>query len=287
MRYFKNIFSITVVFLFTLGVQAQWNVPADAAQTKAPTENSIESSLAGKQIYETKCKACHSEPGTTGIKAPAPPDLGTKEFLTQSDGEIFWKMSEGMGGMPPFKGMLSDAERWSIVHFLASKREGSGIDLSKALQKLEIKAEFVADGNKIKAIVSGGSVSGIKVGFYVKRYFGNLPFAKKETNESGVVSAEFPTDIPGNEKGEAEVIVRFENQDRFGKEEAALKVNCATPFIYKNPLEERSMWGVSAQAPLWILFSYLSVTFGVWLVIIYIVFQILKLKKAGKTEKAA
>ena len=283
MRYFKNIFSITAFLLFTLGAYAQWNIPAEASQTKAPTENSIEAALAGKQIYEIKCKACHQEPGATGMKTPAPPDLGTKEFLSQTDGDIFWKMSEGMGGMPPFKGMLSDAERWNVVHYLTSKREGSGIDLSKALQKLEIKAEFVTEGNKIKAIVSGGSVSGIKVGFYVKRYFGNLSFAKKETNESGMVTAEFPTDIPGNEKGEAEVIVRFENQDRFGKEEAILKVNCATPFVYKNPLEERTLWGISANAPLWLIFSYLGVTFSVWVVIIYIVLQILKLKKAGKT----
>jgi mono/diheme cytochrome c family protein len=35
-----------------------------------------------------------------------------------TDGEIFWKMTEGRKPMPSFKKQLTDEQRWQLVNFL-------------------------------------------------------------------------------------------------------------------------------------------------------------------------
>ena len=35
-----------------------------------------------------------------------------------TDGEIFWKISEGRAPMPGFKKQLSEEDRWQLVHYL-------------------------------------------------------------------------------------------------------------------------------------------------------------------------
>ncbi len=280
MKHTKKIFTAVVIMLLSINVFAQWKIPAEAKKQTAPTENSVDAALAGKLIYDTKCKACHQIPGATGMKAPAPPDLGIESFLNKTDGEIFYQISEGMGGMPPFKSQLSEEDRWNIVHYLATGRASCTVDMSTALQNLELKVEIIDDKKQIKAIVSGGNVDCVKVGFFVKRYFGLLPIKVVETDSSGMVTTTFPNDISGDKDGNTEIVVKFDNPDRHGKAEVTKKIKWATPVHYINPLEKRAMWGVGAKAPLWILFSYIGITFSVWAVIIFVILQILKLKKA-------
>lgn len=35
-----------------------------------------------------------------------------------TDGELFWRISEGHLPMPPFKNKLSEAERWELVDYI-------------------------------------------------------------------------------------------------------------------------------------------------------------------------
>jgi mono/diheme cytochrome c family protein len=64
---------------------------------------------------------CHGEAGkgdgpATKFMKPTPPDLtapGGKARLT--DGEIFYKISNGKRPMPPMNRKLSETERWQVV----------------------------------------------------------------------------------------------------------------------------------------------------------------------------
>ena len=77
----------------------------------------------GKRIYTAECQVCHGKYGNaeTDIAASLkqkPKNFTKEDFLKQSDGAIFWKLSEGRGLMQPFKTMLSDEEIWSVVMYV-------------------------------------------------------------------------------------------------------------------------------------------------------------------------
>jgi mono/diheme cytochrome c family protein len=36
----------------------------------------------------------------------------------QTDGALYWKISNGRGNMPPYKEALSDEQRWQLVVYL-------------------------------------------------------------------------------------------------------------------------------------------------------------------------
>lgn len=42
-------------------------------------------------------------------------DFTSAKYANATDGELFWKTSEGRKPMPSYKLKLSDIERWSVV----------------------------------------------------------------------------------------------------------------------------------------------------------------------------
>jgi mono/diheme cytochrome c family protein len=70
------------------------------------------------------CAECHNEDGS-GLQEAA--DLQLPEVQKQSDGSIFWKITNGnvKAGMPPFA-RLSDTERWQIVSFVRTLKTEPG-----------------------------------------------------------------------------------------------------------------------------------------------------------------
>ena len=53
-------------------------------------------------------------------------------------------------------------------------------------------------------------------------------------------------------------------------------------FVYENPIKGNHLWGDNTSVPAWLLISYLSVVLFVLATIVWVVLQMLKLKKAGK-----
>lgn len=285
----KIIFAVFFGFmlLFSINADAQWNIPDGAKDKKAPTEATVDFVLNGKALYVKNCKACHNVPGKTNMKSPAPTDLGTKEYLTsRTETETFYQTYKGNGGsMGAYEGRLTEEEVWNIVHYIGTFREGSKIDLASIQKDLDLKIELVESGHKINAFVTEKNipVKDVEVLFSVKRYFGNMPIGISKTDSEGKASVSFPSDLPGDKKGNAKVIVKFANTDKFGMAKIQKTVNWAKAVHVENITEMRAMWGSNAKIPLWLLFTYLGITIGVWLGIIYVIFQILKIKKAGAT----
>ena len=53
-----------------------------------------------------------------------PADLSTATFQSQTDGSVFYKISEGRGDMPSFKKKLPDAEDiWNLVIFFRTLKK--------------------------------------------------------------------------------------------------------------------------------------------------------------------
>jgi mono/diheme cytochrome c family protein len=102
-----------------------WTAPAAASRKKNPVASDEKSIARGRVEYSRECRSCHGAAGRgDGSKArelkPQPADLTAQQCSNQTDGALFWKITEGRKSMPSFEGMLSDDERWDVVNYLRS-----------------------------------------------------------------------------------------------------------------------------------------------------------------------
>ncbi len=119
--------AIAVVFVFTAGFtlnqEKPWPVPDKAAKTANPVKSNAESISDGKALWSQHCSSCHGKTGLgDGNKAAQlktqPSDFTKVAFQGQSDGALFYKISEGRDDMPSFKKKIPDQEDiWNLVNF--------------------------------------------------------------------------------------------------------------------------------------------------------------------------
>jgi len=100
-----------------------WIAPPEADQLVNPIKDEVLALKLGERIYTAECQVCHGRYGNaeTDIAETIkqkPKNFTNEDFLGQSDGAIFWKLSEGRGLMQPFKTMLSEEEIWSVVMYV-------------------------------------------------------------------------------------------------------------------------------------------------------------------------
>ena len=108
---------------------APWPVADAAKNKKNPVAANSESLATGKELWNTHCKSCHGAKGMgDGSKAAQlktePGDFSKTDVQSQTDGDFFYKLSEGRDDMPGFKKKLQDAdERWSLVNYMRTLKK--------------------------------------------------------------------------------------------------------------------------------------------------------------------
>jgi mono/diheme cytochrome c family protein len=118
--------AISVVYTAIHANDWSWPVPEEAKQVKNPLQRSEAALRSARLIYGDKCANCHGESGKgDGPDAarydPAPADFtDPKRMDSVSDGELFYKISEGKKPMPVFKTKLSEEQRWQLVLLIRS-----------------------------------------------------------------------------------------------------------------------------------------------------------------------
>ncbi|HET9055340.1 MAG TPA: cytochrome c [Chitinophagaceae bacterium] len=106
-----------------------WPVPGNFKSMKNPVASNQESIAAGKALWGQHCKNCHGAKGLgDGSKAAQldtePGDFSLPVFQNMTDGEIFYKTSEGRKDMPSFKKKIPDeSDRWSLVNFMRTLKK--------------------------------------------------------------------------------------------------------------------------------------------------------------------
>jgi mono/diheme cytochrome c family protein len=100
-----------------------WVAPSRASRKVNPEHADSNSVDVGKRLYERECLACHGAKGLgDGPKAAdlerRPGNLADPAMWDQTDGALFWKISEGRAPMPTMKALLSDDERWHVVNYV-------------------------------------------------------------------------------------------------------------------------------------------------------------------------
>jgi len=101
-----------------------WVAPEKNAKMANPVKASPESIAAGKDIWGLQCQSCHGKKGLgDGTKAAqlktTPGDFSKPSTQSQSDGSLFYKISEGRDDMPSFKKKIPEQEDiWNVVNYL-------------------------------------------------------------------------------------------------------------------------------------------------------------------------
>jgi mono/diheme cytochrome c family protein len=116
-----------MAFFFESVVFAQhnipWNAPISAKEKKnlySPDESSI---ARGQKSYKIDCLRCHGKggkgDGNSALQIEKKvADLSSDNVQNQTDGELFWKISEGRSPMPLAKSTLTDDQRWDVINYI-------------------------------------------------------------------------------------------------------------------------------------------------------------------------
>jgi mono/diheme cytochrome c family protein len=113
----------TFFSLAAFSQESTWRAPANADKAVNPLQNDPSSINEGKKIYEAMCVICHGDKGkgngAAGVSlAPKPANFLSITVRHESDGAVFWKLSEGNPPMASYKGLLTETQRWQLVNYI-------------------------------------------------------------------------------------------------------------------------------------------------------------------------
>lgn len=134
MKNLKQILLIVVVLIFgisatSIGQQSKpWEVPAKFNTMQNPVKSDEASILAGKDLYNKNCAACHGKTGlgdgpkSKGLKTPVQ-SFVKAEYQKQSDGDQFYKTKFGRGEMTKYEGKIDDNGIWQIINYMRTLKK--------------------------------------------------------------------------------------------------------------------------------------------------------------------
>jgi cytochrome c5 len=294
--------SLLLLFIFIVSVsngQVPWKVPEVKKLKTANFKFTAEVIKNGETIFTANCSACHGVPGKANfaLMTPSPGDPATERFQVQTDGELFYKITNGRTPMPSFKNILTDKDRWSVISYMRSFNQ-------KYVQPDTIPAKGLIDyilemtiarlndtSNKVKVTAIAYTIEdptpvkvvGADVTLFAERYFGMLPVDKKKTTDNnGEAIFTFPKNLPGDTAGNINLMVTLVDEvGAFGEGEAKTRLKVGMPFTPVSLIDTRAMWSVRGNAPLWLVITYCGAVFLVFGFVFYILTQLLKMRKMG------
>jgi len=116
--------SIALLCAFTpMQPRKEWIAPPSAQKVTNPIPSNEQSIAAGKIIYTKNCYDCHGKKGKgdgpkSGDLEVGPKDFTQELFQKQSDGSLFWKITEGRKPMLSFKKEISEEQRWQVINYV-------------------------------------------------------------------------------------------------------------------------------------------------------------------------
>ena len=123
-KVFRNLCYLLLLSIGTAALaQEPWNAPKEAEAVVNPLLDDDKAVTKGKKIYFQICAACHGRTGigdgpngkTLKIK---PADHTSAAVQEQSDGVLFWKITNGRGDMPNYSQLLSKKQRWQVIQYI-------------------------------------------------------------------------------------------------------------------------------------------------------------------------
>jgi mono/diheme cytochrome c family protein len=98
-------------------------------ELRSPISKTARTVEEGRALYETYCLVCHGAAGKgdgpLSGKIPPPPAYSSARVIAFPPGRLFHVVSAGSGKMPSYAGLLSVAERWKVVGYVAANLQGA------------------------------------------------------------------------------------------------------------------------------------------------------------------
>jgi len=104
------------------------------------------------------------------------------------------------------------------------------------------------------------------------------------TDLNGNISLNFPDDLPGDEDGNIQILIRIIEHDDYGTVEVSAKKPWGIPSDLNDLTLKRSLWASGANAPISLLIFVNSLIIAVWGMIFYIIYKIFRIRKIGQAE---
>ena len=152
----------------------------------------------------------------------------------------------------------------------------SDMEMKLTFEEIDSVKQIVAmmyswddDGNQIP-------LEEIDAYLYVPRLFSLLPIGDVYTDEEGLGTAKFPTDLPGDKNGELEVILKVEDHDQFGNVAVSATTDWGVPGQPEVSRLPRALW--SPDAPLWMWITFIILMTGVWGHYLWIIVNLYRIK---------
>lgn len=290
-RKFKILAAILVVIPLIQGLGQEWVVSAENSSLENPQEYSLNNVKKGRDVYMLNCKSCHGDPGKNNALplVPIPPDVVSETIQTNTDGGLFYKITNGKGSMPQFETVLSEDDRWRVVNFI---RNYDSNRRALLIEKPPIKAQLWATIDEEDASVEvfveyeekNGTytrLSNVPVHFFAKKTFGNLAIGETITDEDGRAEFFVPSTTIGDEEGLVNIVVSL-NEEYDANIIVLENAKIATPKDVPKLIHPGVIWSTNDNMPLWLLISFIGIVSMAWIAIAYVVFQIVKIKKYSK-----
>src|SRR5579863_685555 len=132
-------------------------------------------------------------------------------------------------------------------------------------------------------------VKGVDVVLAVRRLGGDLNInetATFATDSTGKASGDFKRDsIPGDAKGNITLVAKILDNEQYGNLSIEKTVPWGARFKYISTFNERTLFATRDKAPIWLQLIAYSIVVAVWGILIYLVFNVIKIKKLGESAK--
>lgn len=282
---------ILILFLAQQGMAQEWIVPDGEGNLKNPLPFNLTNVQKGKELYMKNCKSCHGDPGKhNGLPlVPPPPDVTSDLMQTNNEGELFYKITHGRGGMPRFETTISEDDRWRLVNYIRNYNPNVEPVLVEAPPR---KAKLLASVNETDKTVEIFAEVENKEGKFVqlaeapvsisaKKAFGNLPIGEVRTNNEGRAVYTVPESLIGDENGMVNIVVELD--ENFITDQVVLDAaKVGQPKPLPKLIKKEILWSTNDNIQTWLLLSYLGAVGAAWLAIGYVVFQIFKIWRIGR-----
>ena len=297
----KLIIACLGLLLFALPVRAQEEEPEEPEATEQVIRLRYFSQANSLQWLQVESQF------KTGKKYETRPNATVRVYLDSlSDETLLAKTNTGSSGKTRVTLPPQLKERWDasgthefIVMEDPASEDGEESEYSLEVQKGKIVIDTTSDEETRNITVTVTKLENgewvpapeveMKIG--VERLGGILTAGEDETyttDSSGIITVEFiHKELPGDEKGLISLVARVDDNEMLGN----MLVKTSAPWGVATTaddsfFEQRSLWARSSKAPYWLMFLAYGIIAGVWGTLLYLVFQLVKVIRMGKTSRA-
>jgi Ni/Fe-hydrogenase subunit HybB-like protein len=157
--------------------------------------------------------------------------------------------------------------------------------VATAAAGLELSVEHaMEDGEAVllaTVLAAGVPVEGVRVGFYVRRLFGDMHIGDDTTLDDGTAAVAFPADVPAGADGMLAIRVRvLAPREYEGAAAEALVAGGTLGTVAASGPAPRALW--SERAPVALVAVIGSLLFIVWSIYVVAIYQLVRIRSLGK-----